>query len=118
MNTIAFARSIVEGIVLGGTHATLDPVEAIAAVQAGEAVVLVTPPKVSYPTYHQAEAEWTLYAVPGLATRAETWDAIDDIVEQLRVVLDVDEVRPYDWQPDNGAPMVAAEITVTTHHDT
>lgn len=107
----------VDALALDDTLATLDPGEALAAVQAGTSAVLIGPPAVEYDTDYHATATWQLLAVPGLADRQTTWDRVDTLVAQLRQVLDVTDARPYDWSPDNGVPLVAVEVTATTDHD-
>lgn len=99
---------------------TTDPDEALNAVAGGSSAVLIQPPRLTFPTYHQVEAAFTVYVVPGAGDRDRAWTSADELLRRLREAWDdVTEAAPYDWRPDaDTAPLVAYEVTVNTHHDT
>lgn len=96
---------------------TTDQEKALNAAAAGDDTVFIGPPAVEYDTYRHATATWTAYIVAAPRNRAESWTRADELVAALRVPLGIDDTRPYDWQPDDGEPLIAYEATFTTDHD-
>lgn len=96
---------------------TLDPSEAAQQLAAGGSCIMIGPPASTFPTYHQAEHEWTLAAVSGpLTDRAASWQRLDGIVARLLAEqLDVTRVDPGSFTAERAvADYSALLITITT----
>lgn len=97
---------------------TLDLDEALNAVNAGRNAVFLQPPDVDYQTDHAIACTWRIYVVPGESDRLRGWRTIDELVDSIRDAINVTRSTPYDWTPTNqGSPLIAFELTATTHHD-
>lgn len=97
---------------------TLDMEEAVNAVNAGRHVVFLQPPDVDYTTDHAIVCTWRIYVIPGESDRIIGWHIIDALVDIIRDAINVTRSTPYDWTPTNqGSPLIAFELTATTHHD-
>lgn len=93
----------------------LTPDGANAALADAHHAILLGPPEVTYPTYSQAEAEWTLTLIacpPGDLLAA--WAALDQLRDQIASEMGLDRVRPAEWAPDTGG-VYGAYIATLTH---
>lgn len=77
-------------------------------------VVLVTPPTLTFPTFAQLEATWTLHVVAGPPTDyLSAWATLDAIIQALFAAqLNMDEAEPGQFAQANGAPLPAYTITL------
>lgn len=124
MNRIERANELVEEIRavltaagLDDVTTTLNPGEVPGALPNGP-VVAVQPPKLSFITYHTQEAEWELFVIAGPpADRLAAWTAIDQVIEALRVPLDIDKADTANYDHPSMQPHAAYVLTFTEQHD-
>lgn len=78
-------------------------------------VVLVAPPALTFPTWDQVEAAWTLHVVAGTpADYLTAWGIIDGIIQALADArtLNLDEAEPGQFAPLTGPALPAYTITL------
>lgn len=108
---VARAVELVAQLKAAGVKATHDPGD-VAGMGAG---VLVAPPELVFDLPEGATATWSLYALAGsTAAGLQTWQLLDDLVEQVAEQLPLATARPTSWAPAAGVdPMPAYVITYT-----
>ena len=110
-------------------QAALDPIEdltvtattaapdAVAALHAGDLVVLVKPPRVEFLTWDVSEATWTVIVATGPTDDHDTaWDRLDEARDALVLPLEVDTADPGTLRDAQGAEWPALTLTLTTQH--
>lgn len=133
MRTLAEARKLAAQLVLifGGdpwgdtdeqtgrrVDVVLDQESASAALIDGRHAVLIGPPAVTYDTYSAATATWDVLLIANPpADRLAAWAALDDLLEAVRVDLDVDSARPVEWVPGTGTAYAALQLSCAIEYD-
>lgn len=94
-------------------HVTLDGATAASAAQAGNHVVIISPPRLEFPTWHQIEAEFTIWLVAG-PNHAQAWERMDKMLELLAGPLELETATPETLtDPSTGAEFPAYRCTTT-----
>jgi len=109
---VATVAAALESAGLDKATATADAGHVPSAARHG--VVLVTPPTLSFPTFHQVDTTWTLHVVAGPATDyLAAWATLDAILQALiDAQLNMDEAEPGQFAQANNAPALPA-YTIT-----
>lgn len=109
-----------ETLTAAGLHdvtVTLNPGEVPGALPNGP-VVAIQPPKLTFITYNTQEAEWELFVIAGPpADRMTAWTSIDQVIEALRVPLDIDKADPANYEHPSMQPHAAYVLTLTEQYD-
>lgn len=100
---------------------TLDPGRMRSALDAGRTVVTVNPPRVTYPTFAHADAEWSVVVASGPAgDYLRAWDQLDDMVTALctpAAGIESAEPSTFDTSGTGGRGYPAYLLTLTTAHE-
>ncbi|PZE84159.1 hypothetical protein [Curtobacterium sp. MCBD17_032] len=81
---------------------------------APDGAVIILPPRLTFPTYHQTEATWELLVTAGpVDNHIVAWDRIDSIVAAIAPGLDVTVAEPASFAPNAGPPLSAYLLTYT-----
>lgn len=98
-----------------GTTTILD---APAALTAGEVVVVVNPPTVTYPTWDEVDAEWQAWLITGpTSDPAAAWRTLDRCRDLLVRPLEVARCQPDAFRDAQGNDWPAFVLTFTSNHD-
>ncbi|MFF5793962.1 hypothetical protein ACFY5D_18110 [Paeniglutamicibacter sp. NPDC012692] len=110
-------REVLAAAGLDDVTVTANPVEIPGALPNGP-VVAVQPPKLTFITYNTQEAEWELFVIAGPpADRLTAWTSIDQVIEALRVPMDIDKADPANYEHPSMQPHAAYVLTFTEQHD-
>jgi hypothetical protein len=112
----ALVEAVSEALTAAGLTRVLATTDA-AKVPSGarNGVVLVAPPGLTFPTWDQVEATWSLHIIAGTPTDPLTaWATIDGIIQALveSRTLNLDEAEPGQFAPLNGPALPAYTITL------
>jgi hypothetical protein len=102
MGTLDRAATMVADLTAQGVQAVTDPAAAVPP------CVLVPPPVRRYDIGCGYTIVWTLWALAPGAGDAETWAALDDLVDQVADLLPIDQARPARYQVSPDAQAVPA----------
>lgn len=77
-------------------------------------VLVVQPPKVKYITSYAAEYTWEVFIVAGPPQdRLAAWAALDEIVDALRLPMDLDDAEPATFSHPGMTDHAAYVVTFT-----
>lgn len=94
-------------------HVTLNGATAGSAAQAGSHVVVIGPPSLEFPTWHQVESTFTIWLVAG-PDHITGWDRLDVMLERLAGPLELEDATPETLtDPSTGADFPAYRCTTT-----
>jgi hypothetical protein len=106
-------RDALDDAELGKVMATIDARDVESGARHG--IVVVSPPKLTAPTFRYVELEWELHVIAGPATDyLAAWARIDTIIQAL-IDADVEltDAEPGQFQPHRGEPLWAYTATLT-----
>jgi hypothetical protein len=107
MSTHARAQALVDDLTAADVSATTDPAGAVPP------CVLVPPPVRRYDLGHGYTIVWTIYALAPGQGGAESWQTLDDLVDQVADVVQVEQARPAQYRTSAEAdPVPAYAITI------
>lgn len=124
MSTLAEARRLAaEAQAIGNgagipTAGVTDATRAGDLLNAGEAVVVLNPPTVAYPTWTEVDATWQAWVLAGPATDTDTaWGVLDTLRDALAGPFEIDRAEPNTFTDAQGTAWPALVLTFTSHHD-
>lgn len=111
-------RDDVAGLLAGegiaAVHVTMDAAEAPNQLAAGQVVVVIEPPRISWQTYTLREYEWTVSVIAGPYTDPlGAWRAMEPVIDALAVPLSIDAAVPSRYAPPNAPQYPAYQLTFT-----
>lgn len=111
-------RDLLDTAGLDQVHVTINPAEIAKTIPAG--VVVLTPPDLTFPTFHITDTSWEIWAITGPAQEIlAAWSNLDAIVDTLAAGLEVTGARADSYQPPGGStPVPAYVLTLTETHTT
>lgn len=97
---------------------TTDTVAAESQVSAGNPAIVINPPVITCETYHAVDMTWQVWIITGPPTnRVAAWERLDQLIDAIRVPVDVDQFEPAAFQPAQGPVVPAYIATITTPQD-
>lgn len=96
------------------THATIDPVEARAHLNAGEPVILVEVSKTTFETWTMTEHELRIIIISNLSNPIEGWEELEPLIAHLKEPLELDEATLSMYQNEASSKTYPALLCSTT----
>lgn len=94
-------------------HVTLNGATAGSAAQSGAHVVVIGPPSLQFPTWHQIESTFTIWLVAG-PDHITGWDRLDVMLERLAGPLELESAEPESLaDPSSGTDFPAYRCTTS-----
>lgn len=98
--------------------ATTNPRDIAGALLSGALVAVLNPPTLTYPTWTQVDAAWTLWLITGPSDDADTaWDTLDLARERLVTPLGLDTATPDAFTDGTGTTWAALVCEFRSEHD-
>lgn len=92
----------------------IDPARASSALNAGELVILIQPPRIEYVTSAVSEAEWSILVISPIRDAIEAWPIIDPLTVAVVVALNATATQYGGFQDQNGSIWPCSIVTTTT----
>lgn len=105
--SLSLARSFAESLTAGGVRTTTDPRSVVTP------CVLLTPPLRTYDLSCGYTANWQAFVLAGGGGAEATWQALDELTDQLAELVDVETVTPTAWKADPSDPTGIPAFLVT-----
>lgn len=81
---------------------------------APDGAVIVLPPRLAFPTYHQVETTWEVCVTAGPTdNHIVSWSRVDAIIAAIAPSLDFTDAEPTSFQPTAGPTLPAYVLTYT-----
>lgn len=107
--SLALARGFAAALTASGVRTVTDPRNVVTP------CVLLTPPVRTYDLHNGYTATWQAYVLAGDSGSESTWEALDDLTDQLAALVDVETVTPTAWRASADAvPIPAALATFSS----
>lgn len=95
-------------------HATIDPVEARAHLNAGDPVILVEVSKTTFETWTMTEHELRIIIISNLSNYIEGWEELEPLIAHLKEPLELDEATLSFYQTEASNKTYPALLCTTT----
>lgn len=106
--SLQLARLLAESFTNEGVRTVTDPKNVVTP------CVLLTPPVRTYDVHCGYTATQQAYALAAGGGGEASWQALDELVDQLAELVDVETVTPTAWRASEGEPPIPAYLVTFT----